>query len=92
MQIQIDLELKTHALELPGERDWAVVSIIDTGCGIPAENMDRVFDPFFTTKPGGTGLGLSTCYAIARQHDGDLEICSQENKGTTVNVRLPLAR
>jgi signal transduction histidine kinase len=92
LQIQIDVELRTHALGLPGERDWVVVSIIDTGCGIPAENMDRVFDPFFTTKPGGTGLGLSTCYAIARQHDGDLEISSQENKGTTVNVRLPLAR
>lgn len=89
--LQIDLNVRSQALGLPGERDWAVISITDTGCGISPETLDRVFDPFFTTKPGGTGLGLSTCYAIAKQHNGDLEISSQEDKGTTVNVRLPLA-
>jgi signal transduction histidine kinase len=91
-RLQIDLKLRSQALGLQGEKDWAVISITDTGCGIPPEALDRVFDPFFTTKPGGTGLGLSTCYAIAKQHNGDIEISSQENKGTTVNVRLPLAK
>jgi two-component system, NtrC family, sensor kinase len=91
-RLQIDLSVRSQALGLPGEKDWAVMSIADTGCGIPPEALDRVFDPFFTTKPGGTGLGLSTCYAIAKQHEGDLEISSQENEGTTVNLRLPLAR
>jgi len=91
-RLQIDLNVRSQALGLPGEKDWAVISITDTGCGIPPETLDRVFDPFFTTKPRGTGLGLSTCYAIAKQHNGDIEISSQENKGTTVNVRLPLAK
>ncbi len=91
-RLQIDLSLRSQAIGLPGEREWAVISISDTGCGIPPEILDRVFDPFFTTKPGGTGLGLSTCYAIVKQHDGDLEISSQANEGATVNVRLPLAR
>lgn len=91
-RLQIDLSVRSQAIGLPGEREWAVISIGDTGCGIPPEILDRVFDPFFTTKPGGTGLGLSTCYAIVKQHDGDLEISSQANEGATVNVRLPLAR
>jgi two-component system, NtrC family, sensor kinase len=91
-RLQIDLNLRSQALGLPGEKDWAVISITDSGCGIPPETLDRVFDPFFTTKPRGTGLGLSTCYAIVKQHNGDIEISSQENKGTTVNVRLPLAK
>jgi signal transduction histidine kinase len=90
--LQVELNVKSHTLGSPEGKEWAVISITDTGCGIPAETLDRVFDPFFTTKPGGTGLGLSTCYAIARQHDGDMEISSQENKGTTVNVRLPLSK
>jgi signal transduction histidine kinase len=90
--LQIDLNVRSQPLMMPGEREWVVVSITDTGCGIPAEVLDRVFDPFFTTKPGGTGLGLSTCYAIARQHGGDLEVISRENEGTTVNLRLPLIR
>ena len=91
-RLQIDLSVRSQAIGLPGEREWAVISISDTGCGIPPEIIDRVFDPFFTTKTGGTGLGLSTCYAIVKQHDGDLEITSQANEGATVNVRLPLAR
>jgi two-component system, NtrC family, sensor kinase len=90
--MRVELNVRSQILGLPEGKEWAVISITDTGCGIPADTLDRVFDPFFTTKPGGTGLGLSTCYAIARQHDGDLEIGSQENKGTTVNVRLPLSR
>jgi signal transduction histidine kinase len=91
-RLQIDLNVRSQDLGLPGEKDWAVISISDTGCGIPPETLDRVFDPFFTTKPRGTGLGLSTCYAVVKQHNGDIEISSQENKGTTVNVRLPLAK
>ncbi|HWC77781.1 MAG TPA: ATP-binding protein [Blastocatellia bacterium] len=74
------------------ERTWAEVTIADTGCGIAAENLDRVFDPFFTTRPGGTGLGLSTSYAVARQHGGELEITSREGEGTAVSVMLPIVR
>jgi two-component system, NtrC family, sensor kinase len=90
-RLQIDVNVRSRLDGGRSEKDWAVVSIADTGCGIPVENLDKVFDPFFTTKAGGTGLGLSTCYAIVRQHGGDLEINSRENVGTTVNIRLPLA-
>jgi len=68
------------------------VAIADNGPGIPPEQLKRVLEPFFTTKaPGqGTGLGLSTCYRIVKQHGGDLAIQSQVGQGTTVVVNLPL--
>jgi len=70
----------------------AEVSIADTGCGIPQENIDRIFDPFFTTRQGGTGLGLPISYSIARQHGGEMEIRSREREGTSVTVRFPLIK
>jgi len=68
-----------------------VVRIVDNGCGIKEEHLDRIIDPFFTTKPvgQGTGLGLSVSYGIIQQHGGSLEIESEENVGTTVQVVLP---
>ena len=72
------------------EKPWAQIILTDTGCGIPAENLDKIFDPFFTTKSGGTGLGLSICYAIVKQHGGGLEIHSREDEGTTVAIKIPL--
>ena len=76
---------------LPGGNDeeWVQVTLKDTGCGIPAEDLDKVFDPFFTTKQGGTGLGLFTSYAIAREHSAELEIDSAPNEGTKVTIRFP---
>jgi signal transduction histidine kinase len=68
----------------------AVVTVADTGEGIPEETMDRIFDPFFTTKKGGTGLGLSICYNIAKSHNGDIEVKSKPGQGTTVLISLPL--
>ena len=79
----------THLVE---EQSCARFSVADTGCGIPAENLDRIFDPFFTTKKGGTGLGLFTSYAIVQQHGAELEIRSQENEGTTVIIHFPLSK
>jgi PAS domain S-box-containing protein len=69
-----------------------VVSVSDSGCGIPPENLDRIFDPFFTTKKvgTGTGLGLSTSYSIVRRHGGTLAVESQPGVGTTFRVLLPL--
>jgi two-component system, NtrC family, sensor kinase len=89
-RLQVDFAAEYRSVESPGEKDCTVISIADTGCGIPTENLDKIFDPFFTTKPGGTGLGLSTCYAIVQQHGGDLQINSRENIGTKVSMRLPL--
>ncbi len=67
------------------------LSIADTGSGLSAEAKAHLFEPFFTTKaPGkGTGLGLATCYAIVRQHNGHIELFSEAGAGTTVHVYLP---
>lgn len=72
---------------------YAVVTISDTGCGIPAQDLLQVFDPFFSTKESGTGLGLSISYGIVSKHGGEIQIESRTAtpSGTTVTVRLPLA-
>lgn len=77
---------------LPTEaRPSVAVSLRDTGMGIPQENLDKVLEPFFTTKPvgKGTGLGLSLCFGILEAHGGQLEIKSEEGKGTEVKITLP---
>ena len=70
----------------------ATLSCIDRGQGIPPDILPRVFDPFFTTKEPsrGTGLGLSVCQAIARQHGGDIRVQSEMGVGTSFHVVLPI--
>jgi signal transduction histidine kinase len=70
------------------------IEIIDTGQGIPEENLKRIFDPFFTTKPigKGTGLGLSLSFGIIQKHHGRIEVESQPGKGTTFRIHLPITR
>ncbi len=65
------------------------ITVRDTGCGIPRENLQRMFDPYFTTKPGGTGLGLAVTYSIVKQHGGHISVDSEPGKGTTFFVYLP---
>jgi two-component system, NtrC family, sensor kinase len=73
-------------------KNHLVISISDTGEGIPEANLDRIFDPFFTTKPvgKGTGLGLSICYGIIEKMGGKLEVESSMGTGTTFIVSIPL--
>jgi two-component system sensor histidine kinase PilS (NtrC family) len=70
-------------------REGVLAEVVDTGCGIPRENLARVFDPFFTTKSQGTGMGLSIARKIVQGHGGDISLVSEEGKGTTVRVWLP---
>jgi PAS domain S-box-containing protein len=65
------------------------IDIIDEGYGIPKENLDKVFDPYFTTKPKAGGLGLSSTYAIMKNHEGHISISSTPAKGTTVTLYFP---
>jgi PAS domain S-box-containing protein len=75
----------------PNKRTWyAEVCVIDTGEGIPPENLQAIFDPFFTTKPQGSGLGLSIVYRIIEEHHGDIHVQSEVGKGTTFAMLLPI--
>ncbi|KRA96094.1 MULTISPECIES: response regulator [Pseudomonas] len=71
--------------------DYVVLSVTDTGCGMPQSTINRAFDPFFTTKPigQGTGLGLSMIYGFSKQSGGHVAIHSVVGEGTTVSLFLP---
>ncbi|UVL86561.1 response regulator [Pseudomonas sp. B21-028] len=71
--------------------DYVVLSVQDSGCGMPESVINRAFDPFFTTKPigQGTGLGLSMIYGFSKQSRGHVAIDSDVGKGTTVSLYLP---
>ncbi len=81
------LTLATRHLTDSGE---VMVTIHDTGPGIPEDVLPYVFDPFFTTKEGGTGLGLAITYDIVQRHHGRIEVSSVLGKGTTFTLWLPL--
>jgi signal transduction histidine kinase len=81
-------------IETRAEDGMAVISIADTGPGIPADIMSKVFDPFFTTKPvgEGTGLGLSISYEIVKKHAGTLRAESPVGGGAVLTLHLPVTR
>jgi PAS domain S-box-containing protein len=69
-----------------------LISVADTGVGLPAENVDRLFDAFFTTKPKGTGLGLAITRSIVKSHGGRIWATSNSGSGATFNFTLPSTR
>jgi signal transduction histidine kinase len=91
--VRLDEHHPSTPVELtPG--DYVVLSVTDTGGGMPPEVIHRATDPFFTTKPlgKGTGLGLSMIYGFAKQSKGHLSIYSEVGVGTTVRLYLPKAQ
>jgi signal transduction histidine kinase len=87
---KITVAAKIDAPGGPGQADLVEISVSDTGVGIPPESVERIFRPFYTTKRGGTGLGLSLCRRIIRQHGGTLTVESKLGKGSRFIIRLPM--
>src|SRR3989442_11084827 len=99
---QLILNLATNAkdamsaggvLSIRTERtgDKLVITIRDTGCGIPPDHMARIQEPFFTTKQNGSGLGLSICRSIIWNVRGEMKIESHPGAGTQIRLLLPTA-
>ena len=87
---RLELEVASRVVSLAG-KDWAEVTVYDTGEGIRKADLEQVLKPFFTTKgPGeGTGLGLTICQQLLRKYGGELEIDSKESAWTRVKIRIP---
>jgi signal transduction histidine kinase len=74
------------------EGQYVKITVQDSGCGISKEVLANIFDPYFTTKPEGSGLGLTTAYAIVLKHEGYITIASEVGVGTTVVIYLPASQ
>lgn len=75
------------------EQGNAIITFVDTGCGMTEDVRQRIFEPFFTTKgPKGYGMGLAVSYGIIGRHSGEIIVASETGSGTTFTVRLPMKR
>jgi len=92
------IEISARNIVMPSEDNpslplkpgrYVIISIKDSGEGIPPENIAKLFDPFFTTKQRGTGLGLSICYSIITRHNGFIDVESKPGAGTAFSIYLP---
>jgi len=76
----------------PEKKGWINIRIVDTGCGMTAEELERIFNPEYTTKEKGLGLGLPLSHEIIRGHGGEIRVTSQKDVGTTFEILLPAAK
>jgi PAS domain S-box-containing protein len=72
--------------------DCALISVADSGKGIPLEEQKKIFQLFHTTRPGGTGIGLANAFRFVQLHNGQIEFESEPGRGTIFRIELPLAR
>jgi two-component system NtrC family sensor kinase len=77
---------------LDASQAYEIIDIMDTGCGIPPDDLNKIFEPFFSTKPKGTGLGLAVSYGIVRNHQGEIKVSSQPGSGTRFTIEIPVTR
>jgi len=84
------ISVSTRPVTRNGYLDCVQVVISDTGKGIPEEDLEKVFTPFYTTKHTGSGLGLSISHQIVQEHQGNIEVESKQNQGTTFRIILPV--
>jgi signal transduction histidine kinase len=93
-QLQVETKRVKRArpgLEGSAEQSFVEFSVRDSGIGVPDEIRDKIFDPFYTTKDGqgGTGLGLAVCSGIVKEHDGWIDVETNDGGGTIFRVYLP---
>ncbi len=89
------LEKPIQGYDAVREGDYVVLSVSDTGEGIPAADLKRIFEPFYTKKVmgrSGTGLGLAVVWGTVKDHDGYIDVCSEEGKGSTFTLYFPVTR
>jgi signal transduction histidine kinase len=94
-ELALSTSLVSHDATQQGKNEknnrFVLITVADTGTGIPEHIRPRIFDPFFTTKPGkGAGLGLSSAQLIIRQHNGHIEMQSAPGAGTKFSIYLPV--
>jgi signal transduction histidine kinase len=80
-----DLTIKSEL----GDDGQLLISVSDTGVGLPAEKADQIFNAFFTTKPQGSGMGLAICRSIVESHSGRLWASANNERGATFQFTLP---
>ena len=80
-----ELTIKTE----PGQGGQLLISVSDTGVGLPAEKTDQIFNAFFTTKPQGSGMGLTISRSIVESHGGRLWASANKGRGATFHFTLP---
>ncbi len=90
---RIHTAVQAYDTIMPGK--YVVLTIRDTGVGIPKESLDRIFEPFYTSKimgRSGTGLGMTVVWGTVKDHDGFLDVKSSQGEGTSISVLLPALR
>lgn len=90
----LDMPIKSYDLSVK-EGDYVVLTVEDTGIGIKSEDLKKIFEPFYTKKVmgrSGTGLGMAVVWGTVKDHKGNINVISEEGKGTTIELYFPITR